>query len=310
MITGEKEYDLFLWIQVFLYCTANSMADKGKTKLPAEETSSSSRRHRRDLPGAEVTPARPDTVSQPAMSLEEQEREDLFHAQLLSVLGTFEKLSKNPRMKKLLQSHKGDSQAESSQHAVERQREHVVEHVAEAPVMPTGPVQPTVPAQDQPPVNGQGSNAQQTLPAIPLIHAAQPGYFGGGSIFQAMTRQPTSFPGFVPRGSPGMLPTDALNPLYASLGALPGFHTSFSLVLMPQALMAAAGYVQPAQVLAARTGDVSAERAPKDQPYLMPPVYDQLTPLSSKQKDYKEGGQAVKFETFSGMQLAPLKWML
>ena len=99
-----------------------------------------------------------------------------------------------------------------------------------------------------------------------------------------------------------MLPTDAVNPLYASLGALPGFHTSFSPVLMPQAPMAAAGYVQPAQVLAARTGDVSAERAPKDQPYLMPPVYDQLTPLSSKQKDYKEGGQAVKFETFSGMQ--------
>ena len=161
MITGEKEYDLFLWIQVFLYCTVNSTADKGKTKLPAEETSSSTRRHRREITDARMSASvQTQPVTQPAMSMEEQEQEDLFHAQLLSMVGTFEQLVKNPRMKKFLQSHKGDSKAESSQHAVERQREHVVEHVAEAPVMPTGLVQPTVPAQDQPPVNGQGSNAQ------------------------------------------------------------------------------------------------------------------------------------------------------
>ena len=66
------------------------MADKGKAKLPPKESSSSTRRHRRDTTGAQVSAsARTEHVPQPSMSVEEQEQEDLFNAQLMSMVGTF-----------------------------------------------------------------------------------------------------------------------------------------------------------------------------------------------------------------------------
>ena len=83
--------------------------------------------------------------------------------------------------------------------------------------------------------NGQGSNAQLFMPTISNQIAAQPGYFGGGSIFQAMARQPTSFPGFMPGGSPELLPAQTVNPLYANIGVQPGHQTLFSPVLIPAA---------------------------------------------------------------------------
>ena len=167
------------------------MADKGKAKLPPEESSSSTRRHRRDTAGAQVSAsARTEHVPQVSMSAEEQEQEDLFQAQLLSMVGTFQELVKNPRMQKFLKSKKEDSQAESSQHAVKRKQEQIpekLEHAEKTPIVAAGPVQEATLAQD-PAVNGQGSNAQQVLPTISPLTAAQPGYFGGGSIFQAMAR--------------------------------------------------------------------------------------------------------------------------
>ena len=162
------------------------MAHKGQGKLPPEESSSSTRRHRRDTAGALVSAsARTEHVPQVSMSAEEQEQEDLFQAQLLSMVGTFQELVKNPRMQKFLKSKKEDSQAESSQHAVKRKQEQIpekLEHAEKTPAVAAGPVQEAILAQD-PAVNGQGSNAQQVLPAISPLTAAQPGYFGGGSIF-------------------------------------------------------------------------------------------------------------------------------
>ena len=193
------------------------------------------------------------------------------------MVGTFQELVKNPRMQKFLKSKKEDSQAESSQHAVKRKQEQIpekLEHAEKTPIVAAGPMQEATLAQD-PAVNGQGSNAQQVLPAISPLTAAQPGYFGGGS-FQAMARQPTSFPGFMPRGSPGMMPADAVNPLYASLGTLPGFHTTYSPVLMPAVPTTMAGHPHLSEPVTAKTGEISAEKAAKDLPFLMPPVYDHL----------------------------------
>ena len=115
--TVEKDYDIFLWIQGFLLRERDfaAMADRGKGKLPPEESSSSTHRHRRDTVGAQVSAsARTEHVPQVSMSVEEQEQEDLFQAQLLSMVGTFQELVKNPRMKKFLKSRREDSQAESS----------------------------------------------------------------------------------------------------------------------------------------------------------------------------------------------------
>ena len=93
-----------------------------------------------------------------------------------------------------------------------------------------------------------------------------------------------------------------MHPLYASLGTLPGFHTTYSPVLMPAVPTTMAGHPHLSEPVTAKTGEISAEKAPKDFPFLMPLVYDHLTPKSLRPKDYKEGGQAVKFDTFSGMQ--------
>ena len=99
-----------------------------------------------------------------------------------------------------------------------------------------------------------------------------------------------------------MMPIEAVNPLYANIGLQPGFQTLQTPYLMPGAQYAAAGFSHPSGHLHARTGDASAEKVPKGLPFLQPPVYDNLTPKSAKLKDFKEGGQSVKFDTFSGMQ--------
>ena len=268
------------------------MADKGKDKLPTveEEGSSSTHRHRRDRAGVQPTAsARTERVPQPSMTAQEQEQDDLFAAQLMSMVGTFEQLVKNPRMQKFLKTdaHRTVSQAGWSQHATSKQ----TEHVERVPMVQAGPVLHTSQVQDPAAGNGQGSNVQMFMPTISNQIAAQPGYFGGGSIFQAMARQPTSFPGFMPGGSSGYIPAQSVNPLYANIGVQPGHQTLYIPVLMPAAPVSRAEFSRPLEHMAARTGEARAEKAPRDLPFLLPPVYDHLTPKSSKPKDYRSVSQ-------------------
>ncbi|MCO5602021.1 hypothetical protein L7F22_056148 [Adiantum nelumboides] len=102
--------------------------DKGKDKLPVEESSSSTRRHRRETAAADtqfMASARTARDPRPSMTAEEQEENDLFTAQLMSMMGTFEQLAKNPRMQKLLKTkdYRTGLQAETSQQATSRQRQ-------------------------------------------------------------------------------------------------------------------------------------------------------------------------------------------
>ena len=60
-------------------------------------------------------------------------------------------------------------------------------------------------------------------------------------------------------------------------------------LVMPGVPNAMAGFSQLSGQMAARTGELGAERVPRGLPFLQPPVYDNLTPLSTKAKDYKEG---------------------
>ncbi|MCO5577338.1 hypothetical protein L7F22_031167 [Adiantum nelumboides] len=115
----------------FFSLFSDSMADKGKDKLPVEESSSSTRRHRRETAAADTQfmasariAARTARAPRPSMTAEEQEENDLFTAQLMSMMGTFEQLAKNPRMQKLLKTkdYRTGSQAETSQQATSRQR--------------------------------------------------------------------------------------------------------------------------------------------------------------------------------------------
>ncbi|MCO5570816.1 hypothetical protein L7F22_024544 [Adiantum nelumboides] len=180
--------------------------------------------------------ARTARAPRPSMTAEEQEENDLFTAQLMSMMGTFEQLAKNPQMQKLLKTK-------------------------DYRTVVTGPVQHVTQAQD-PARNGHRSNEQSTHPTIPM-HTSFRGYFGGGSVFQSMIRPSPGFQGYMP--STG-------NPMYDNIGVQPGF-----------------------QIVPGGTG-VSPNT---DIPLLKPPVYDSLTP-KGKAKDYKEGGQAVKFEPFFG----------
>ncbi|MCO5602854.1 hypothetical protein L7F22_056993 [Adiantum nelumboides] len=160
------------------------MADKGKDKLPVEESSSSTRRHRRETATVDTqfmasarTAARTARAPRPSMTAEEQEENDLFTAQLMSMMGTFEQLAKNPQMQKLLKTkdYRTGSQAETSQQATNRQRQ-VTEPVERVPTVVTGPMQHVTQAQN-PARNGHRSNEQSTHPTIPM-RTSFPGYFG------------------------------------------------------------------------------------------------------------------------------------
>ncbi|MCO5566335.1 hypothetical protein L7F22_020012 [Adiantum nelumboides] len=248
---------------------SDSMVDKGKGKLPAEESSSSTRRHHRETAAADTqfmasvrTAARTARAPRPSMTAEEQEENDLFTAQLMSMMGTFEQLAKNPRMQKLLKTkdYRTGLQAETSQQATSRQRQ-VTEPVERVPTVVTGLVQHVTQAQD-PARNGHRSNEQSTHPTIPM-HTSFPGYFGGGSVFQSMIRPSPGFQGYMP---------SIANPMYDNIGVQPGFQ------------------IVPGGIGVSPNTDI---------PLLKPPVYDSLTP-KGKAKDRKEGGQAVKFEPFFG----------
>ncbi|MCO5592049.1 hypothetical protein L7F22_046043 [Adiantum nelumboides] len=275
----------------FFSLFSDSMADKGKDKLPVEESSSSTRRHRRETAAADtqfMAFARTARAPQPSMTAEEQEENDLFTAQLMSMMGTFEQLAKNPRMQKLLKTkdYRTGSQAETSQQATSRQRQ-VTEPVERVPTVVTGPVQHVTEAQD-PARNGHRSNEQSTHPTIPM-HTSFPGYFGGGSVFQFMIRPSPGFQGYMP--STG-------NPMYDNIGVQPGFRIVPGSIGMAGTDLGMAGPARPY----VRPMDLSGGTCVSpntDIPLLKPPVYDSLTP-KGKAMDYKEGGQAVKFEPFFG----------
>ena len=99
-----------------------------------------------------------------------------------------------------------------------------------------------------------------------------------------------------------MMPADAVNPLYASLGTLPGFHTTYSPVLMPAVPTTMAGHPHLSEPVTAKTGEISAEKAAKDLPFLMPPVYDHLTPKSLRDlysgDNFTESSKVRKAATF------------
>ncbi|MCO5569002.1 hypothetical protein L7F22_022707 [Adiantum nelumboides] len=142
-------YKILIIATGFFSLFSDSMADKGKDKLPVEENSSSTRRYRREVAAADTqfmastrTAARTARAPRPSMTTEEQEENDLFTAQLMSMMGTFEQLAKNPRMQKLLKTkdYRTGSQAETSQQATSRQRQ-VTEPVERVPTVVTGPVQ-------------------------------------------------------------------------------------------------------------------------------------------------------------------------
>ncbi|MCO5599536.1 hypothetical protein L7F22_053642 [Adiantum nelumboides] len=196
------------------------MADKGKGKLPAEESSSFTRRHRREMAATDTqfmasarTAARTARAPRSSMTAEEQEEKDLFTTQLMSMMGTFEQLAKNPSMQKLLKTkdYRTGSQAETSQQATSRQRQ-VTEPVERVPTVVTGPVQHVTQAQDLA-RNGHRSNEQSTHPTIPM-YTSFPRHFGGGSVLQSMIRPSPRFQGYMP--STG-------NPMYDNIGVQPGF---------------------------------------------------------------------------------------
>ena len=83
----------------------------------------------------------------------------------------------------------------------------------------------------------------------------------------------------------GGMPPNTFNPMYGNLGMQPGLQTGMhGMSGMPGVGMFNNPYMgNPTQV-----------------PFLQPPVYN-LTP-KGRAKDFKEGGFAVKFDTFTGAQ--------
>ncbi|MCO5590461.1 hypothetical protein L7F22_044431 [Adiantum nelumboides] len=196
---------------------------------------------------------------------------------------TFQQLTKHPKIQELLQASKSPTQTQkaSSQslqcsrqsrsghlqrkETSKEQRSNDTRgkgHVVEQPLASIGHMQPSTHGL----VNGQDSNEQtmrQTIP-LPLSNA---GCFGGGSVFQAMIRPSPALHGFMPDNAYGAMPLGGSNPMYGNIGVQPG---------------------KPGVNLGLRM------------PLLRnAPAYDNLTP-KGKPKDYKEGGLAVKFDTFHG----------
>ncbi|MCO5603644.1 hypothetical protein L7F22_057795 [Adiantum nelumboides] len=238
----------------------------------------------------------------------------LFKAQLVSFMETFQQLSRHPKMQELLQASKSPTQTQraSSQslqsprqsrsghmqrkETSKEQRSNDTKgkgHVVEQPPVSIGHRQPSTHGL----VNGQDSNEhtmRQTIP-LPMSNA---GCFGGGSVFQAMIRPSPALHGFMPDNAYGAVPPSGSNPMYGNIGVQPGFQCAAGSYGMPGANMGMAGFAQPDaqnQNMAGRPG----MNFGSGMPLLNAPAYDNLTP-KGKPKDYKEGGQAVKFDTFHG----------
>ncbi|MCO5580452.1 hypothetical protein L7F22_034320 [Adiantum nelumboides] len=238
----------------------------------------------------------------------------LFKAQMVSFMETFQQLSKHPKMQELLKASKSPTQTQraSSQslqsprqsrsghtqrkETSKEQRSNDTKgkgHVVEQPPVSIGHRQPSIHGL----VNGQDSNEhtmRQTIP-LPMSNA---GCFGGGSLFQAMIRPSPALHCFMPDNAYGAVPPSGNNPMYGNIGVQPSFQCAAGSYGMPGANMGMAGFAQPDaqnQNMAGRPG----MNFGSGMPLLNAPAYDNLTP-KGKLKDYKEGGQAVKFDTFHG----------
>ncbi|MCO5549134.1 hypothetical protein L7F22_002600 [Adiantum nelumboides] len=88
-----------------------------------------------------------------------------------------------------------------------------------------------------------------------------------------MIRPSLALHGFMPDNAFGAMQAGSSNPMYGNIGVQPGFQCAAGSYGMPEASMGMAGFSQPD----ARTENMAGE------------AYD-----------YKEGGQAVKFDTFHG----------
>ncbi|MCO5558539.1 hypothetical protein L7F22_012124 [Adiantum nelumboides] len=223
-------------------------------------------------------------------------------------------LSKHPKMQELLQASKSPTQTQkaSSQslqsprqsrsgHLQRRetskeQRSNATKgkgHVVEQPPASIGHRQFSTHGL----VNGQDSNEQtrrQTIP-MPMSNA---GCFGGGLFFQAMIRPSPALHGFMPDNAYGAMPPGGSNPMYVNIGVQPGFQCAAGSYGMPGANMGMAGFAQPDAQNLNMAGRPSGNFG-SGIPLLNAPAYDNLTP-KGKPKDYKEGGQAVKFDIFHG----------
>ncbi|MCO5596451.1 hypothetical protein L7F22_050514 [Adiantum nelumboides] len=259
----------------------------------------------------------------------EQFHEDAFRTQLVAAVNVFSQLMQNPRFLEFLQppsmpqhvrQHPQQMEQVEAQQQVpvlsQQGREH--SHVAESlgaprpmftaqelvtgtPVSQALPVQPATLMRPNVGPNGQGSSFQAMHQVFPPP-TAHPGYFGGGSVFQSMAGYAPGnqlfMPGTMFGGMPGMMP----NPMYGTIGCQPGFQGTQGYFGVPQDTFGIAGFSgQPANMApgAQNLSDHGAHTASTTVPIMQTLPYDNLTALG-KPKPYKEGGQAVKFETFSG----------
>ncbi|MCO5614771.1 hypothetical protein L7F22_069055 [Adiantum nelumboides] len=143
-------------------------------------------------------------------------------------------------------------------------------------------------------VNGQGSSELVVRQAIPSP-TSYPGYFGGGSVFQAMVGPSTGLEGYIAGNVFRAMQPGMVNPMYGNIGVQPDFQGAYgNLGMLGIHFGMAAQNVNNTR----KTGDVSARMATHEVPRLKAHVDDNVAP-SSQPKEYKEGGAAVKFDTFN-----------
>ncbi|MCO5601858.1 hypothetical protein L7F22_055983 [Adiantum nelumboides] len=149
----------------------------------------------------------------------------------------------------------------------------------------------------EPLLNGQDSNEQVVRQTI-QFPTSNAGCFGGGSIFQAMIRPSPGSHGYMPDNAYGAMQSGTSNPMYGNIGVQPGFQCAAGSYGMHGANLGMAVFSQPyaqnMNLIGRTRGNFGSRIA-----LLNAPVYDNLMP-KGKPKDYKEGGQVVKFDTFHG----------
>ncbi|MCO5594416.1 hypothetical protein L7F22_048446 [Adiantum nelumboides] len=211
----------------------------------------------------------------------------LFKAQLVSFMETFQLLSKHPKMQELLQASKNPTQTQkASSQSLQSPRQSRSGHLQRRETSKEQRFNDT---------KGKGHVVEQ--PPAPIGHR-QPSTHGLVNVFQAMIRPSPALHGFMPDNAYGAMPPGGNNPMYGNIGVQPGFQCAAGSYGMPGANMGMAGFSQPDALnlnMAGRPGGNFGS----GMPLLNAPAYDNLTP-KGKPKDYMEGGQAVKFDTFHG----------
>ncbi|MCO5575128.1 hypothetical protein L7F22_028925 [Adiantum nelumboides] len=123
----------------------------------------------------------------------------------------------------------------------------------------------------------------------------------------ALIRPSPALHGLMPDNAFGEMQVGTNNPMYGNIGVQPGFQCAIGSYGMPGANMGMVGFSQPYAQNLNLTGRAGGNFG-SGMPLLNAPAYDNLM-SKGKPKDYKEGGQAVKFDTFHGI-LDKLKALL